>query len=291
MTPSNNDFYTNLISVVAHDLKTPISAAKGFIELVQQIGPLNEQQQKFSDRALNTLDRMERLIANLLEYTRLESGADLNLQECDLRAIIAESVALMEGAALQRGVTIEEQVDSSVGKVNGDVRLLGQVVNNLIGNAIKYNREGGSIRVMLSNDAGMVRVDVRDTGVGIPPEDLQHVFERFFRSKNNAKLKVEGSGLGLAIVQTIIDRHGGHIWAESVPDEGSTFSFTLPRLTAPRVKRRTAKTTEVRATGTQKAVRAYPVTDAAPAEEADTVDDDLQEATESPETDSKSDTI
>jgi signal transduction histidine kinase len=116
----------------------------------------------------------------------------------------------------------------------GDVRLLSQVINNLLSNAVKYNKDGGSVWVKVSEDDHDLRVDVRDTGRGIPSEDLPKVFERFFRSKHNAGTKIEGSGLGLAIVDAIIQKHGGRIWVESEFGEGSTFSFTLPRYHATR---------------------------------------------------------
>jgi len=231
---SHEDFYTDLISIVAHDLKTPISAVKGFIELVQQAGPLNDQQQHFSERALQSLQRMERLVVDLLEYTRISSDTELNPVECDLGVLIRESVEMLEEVAAKREIQFNIEMDDKNGLVMGDVRLLSQVVNNLLSNAVKYNKDGGSVWVTVSNTEQDLQVDVRDSGRGIPPEDLPKVFERFFRSKHNSGTKIEGSGLGLAIVDAIIQKHGGRIWVESEFGEGTTFSFTLPRYHATR---------------------------------------------------------
>ena len=228
MSSHEDDYYTDLISVVAHDLKTPISAVKGFIDLVQQAGPLNERQQHFSDRALASLDRMEHLIADLLEYTRINRGMKMEPIECDVRGLVADAVELVEELAARREVTIHVHDKSGSLMVMADVRLLSEVLNNLIGNAVKYNRDGGKVDVTVSHDDDNVRVDVRDTGIGIAPDDVPHVFERFFRAKGDSASRVEGSGLGLAIAESVIRQHGGRIWAESVEGEGSTFSFTLP---------------------------------------------------------------
>lgn len=229
MSLQHDDFYNDLISIVAHDLKTPISAVKGFIELVQQAGPLNDQQTYFSERALTTLQRMENLVSDLLEYTRLNAETQFDLVEFDLRQVIFDAVEMLEEVATRRQITFQTEVQEDAVLVTADARLIGQVVNNLISNAIKYNREGGLVAIRIYKSDENIRVDVQDTGFGIPQDDVHRVFDRFYRVKGNpGSAKVEGSGLGLAIVQTIIQKHNGRIWVESVEGEGSTFSFVLP---------------------------------------------------------------
>ncbi len=272
MSTQQEDFYTDLISIVAHDLKTPISAVKGFIELVQQAGPLNDQQQHFSDRALLSLQRMERLVADLLEYTRLNSATRFDLVACDVGVLIREAVELLEANAARRDIAIQVTIDATNAVVMADARLMSQVIHNLIGNAVKYNQDGGLVSVRVSDAPGELRVDVKDTGVGIQPDDVGRVFERFYRAKGNAGTKVEGSGLGLAIAQTVVRKHGGRIWVESVQGEGSTFSFTLPRPASAQRDRDEL---------------AYEVGSEAP----DAVDDNMQEAREMPDTDSHSDVV
>ncbi|MBC7871556.1 MAG: HAMP domain-containing histidine kinase [Chitinophagaceae bacterium] len=225
---TDQDFDAELINIVAHDLKTPVSAAKGFIDLVQQLGPLNERQLHFSQRALAALDRMEQLIGDLLDFARLEGGVTLKASNCDVSALISDAVDLMEDVAGRRGIKIHIEGVTQKAVVKGDSRLLGQVINNLISNAIKYNRENGRVEIILDRNEDKLRVDIRDTGIGIPPEDIPRVFERFFRSQLGTEAKIEGTGLGLAITRSILQMHGGQIWVESLVGEGSTFSFTLP---------------------------------------------------------------
>lgn len=226
---SSSDFERDLISIVAHDLKTPIGAVKGFIELIQQMGPLNDAQKKFADRALGGLDRMEHLVTNLLDLSRVESEIEIVLIPCDLRKVIQESIELLQGMAVRRNITLMLDVHPGTGFVIGDARLLSLVLNNLLSNAIKYNRDGGEVLVTLLDDGQYVRVDIKDTGIGIAEKDIPHVFKRFYRASTGKEKKIEGSGLGLSIVELIIHRHKGRIWLESEQGVGSTFSFTLPR--------------------------------------------------------------
>lgn len=220
---------SDLLAVVAHDLKAPISAVRGYIELIQRAGDLNPLQLKYCDRAMGGLERMEGLINALLEMARLEQGEALKYEDCNLETIIRSAVDLVESLAEQKAVAIHVSLDDDLDVVRGDRGLLGQVFNNLLTNAIKYNRNGGSIQVTASNQSDFVRIDVRDDGVGIPESDQPHVFELFFRAGNSAKTRAAGSGLGLAIAKAIIQKHEGYIWVNSVEGEGSTFSFTIPR--------------------------------------------------------------
>ncbi len=225
---TDQDFDAELINIVAHDLKTPVSAAKGFIDLVQQLGPLNERQLHFSERALAALDRMEQLIGDLLDFARLEGGVTLKATDCDISALISDAVDLMEEFAGRRGIKISMEGVAKKAVVKGDSRLLGQVINNLLSNAIKYNQDNGRVEVIIHLYKDSLRVDIHDTGIGIPAKDVPRVFERFFRSQLGTEAKIDGTGLGLAITRSILQMHGGQIWVESVVGEGSTFSFTLP---------------------------------------------------------------
>ncbi len=276
-----SNFDTDLISIVAHDLKTPISAVKGFIELLQHSGPLTERQMHFSERALHGLKRMELLIVNLLDFARLEANAPLDMSACDMGAIITDVIEMMESSGGQRGISIEADIAADLQPIVGDARLLSQLVNNLLSNAMKYNVDDGKIWVNARNEQAFIRVDIRDSGIGIPADEIPHVFERFFRVKSESSHRVEGSGLGLAIVYAIVQRHDGHIWVESKPGEGSTFSFTLPH-------------TARRDPDSESSIRdIYNFSTAPPdegsSEQLDAVDDNMQESREESQTDSHSD--
>jgi signal transduction histidine kinase len=222
------DYQRNLISTVVHELKTPIAAARGFIELVQQVGPLNPTQTRYTERAMGALQRMELLIASLLEMARLDSDMAITLVVCDLKVLIADAVEMLQAITHKRRIQVEVNIEENARYVMGDLGLLSQVVSNLISNAVKYNRDGGRVAVNAQLVAGSVRVEIHDTGLGISPDDLEHVFEPFMRAKTGER--IEGSGLGLWIAETVVRKHGGRIWAESVLGDGSVFSFTLPAI-------------------------------------------------------------
>lgn len=216
------------LNAVAHALKTPINSVSGCLDLIQQLGPLNERQQQFADRAMSGLRRMEHLVARLTDISWIDADMPLRVSTCDLSVLINEAVDLLKEAADQRSITVHVDVDGRTAQVEGDAQLLGQVIDNLVGNAIKYNRQGGTVWVTATHEGDAVLVAVRDTGLGILPEDQPRVFDRFYRSRDDAKRRIEGSGLGLAITQAIIHKHRGRIWLESQPGEGSVFWFTIP---------------------------------------------------------------
>jgi signal transduction histidine kinase len=216
------------LHTVAHDLKTPINSVRGCIELVKQLGPLNERQEHFVSRAMAGLQRMEHLVSRLLDISWVDAEVELDLSEVSLQTAIEEAVNLLDEMASVRNIPVEIQGDPQLEMIVVDSRRLAQVLDNLISNAIKYNRDGGTVSVSVERDNEYVRVGVKDTGIGISEEDQPRIFERFFRSRHGVALKIEGSGLGLAITKAIIERHGGRIWFESVFGEGTIFYFILP---------------------------------------------------------------
>jgi signal transduction histidine kinase len=210
----------------AHELKTPIAAVRGFLELVHQAGQLNELQLRYLDRAFGGLQRMEMLIASILETNVSNSVLSMQSEPVDLLRLVDDAVELIQGIAHSREIEIELDIPDDARYIEADSRLLGQVLNNLLSNAVKYNHDQGAVRVqaMLLEDA--IQISVQDNGIGIPAEDYDRIFEPFVRA--HAPDGIEGSGLGLSIVATIVKQHGGRIWVESAPGEGSSFFFTLP---------------------------------------------------------------
>jgi signal transduction histidine kinase len=229
MTDFQNNYQRDLIATVVHELKTPIAAVRGFIELVEQTGPLNATQSRYSERAMGALQRMEMLVVSLLEMARLESDVSLSFAQCDLQVLIEDAVEMIQGMAEKRSITLQIEIEEEARYVQGDAGLLNQVISNLMSNAVKYNREGGQIFVSaIAASQDQVQIEVRDTGMGMDSGDLARVFEPFTRLRTGER--IEGSGLGLWIADTIVRKHGGRIWVESTLGEGSVFRFTLPRM-------------------------------------------------------------
>lgn len=217
------------LAAIAHDLNGPITAAKGNIELFQLAGPMNDKQQRFSERALASLVEMEKLVRLLLDLAWLESGHRLVTTEVDIEEMIDVSVTIAETVAARKKVSLVVEVDPSTGTMQADSDRLPQVPNNLLTNAIKFNRDGGTVWIKTRGTEDDVIIVVQDNGPGITPENLPHLFERFYRGKPNSAGKIDGTGLGLAIVKGVTDKHHGTITVESVLGEGTTFTVTLPR--------------------------------------------------------------
>ncbi len=226
MTEQGNKYETELISIVAHDLKAPISATRGFIELIEQVGSLNDKQTYFLNRAFSSLTRMEEIIEGLLDYVQIETGLTLQIELLNISDLIDHEIEFMGELAAQNEITIHFDRDSKCPKVAIDARLIRHVISNLLSNAIKYNRKGGDIWISAVAQANVLRVSVRDNGLGIPEKRLPYVFDRFVRAHEDTD--INGTGLGLAICRSIIKLHKGHIWVESEQHKGSIFSFTLP---------------------------------------------------------------
>jgi signal transduction histidine kinase len=216
------------LHTVAHDLKTPINSVRGCVDMVMQLGPLNERQEHFAERALAGLKRMEHMVNRLLDITWVDADAPLEIDEVSLYDVVNEPVDLLREMADKRNIRLEVELDPRVDTISVDVRRLGQVIDNLVSNAIKYNHDGGTVSVKVVYQYDSLLVTVQDSGIGIAQDEQARVFERFFRSRRGIELRIEGTGLGLAIARAIVHKHNGRIWFESQPDQGTTFFFTLP---------------------------------------------------------------
>ncbi len=219
-----------LIGDVAHELRTPLTVIKGTMEgLMDGILPAaSETYQQVYQEA----DRLQRLVADLQELSRVESSAvPLNLQAIPVQRLVEMVRSRMSRLFEDKGVNLKITQPEHLPAVLGDEDRLTQVLVNIVGNALKYTPEGGWVEISARLQGGFVTLAVRDTGIGISSEHLPHIFTRFYRVDKSRARASGGSGIGLTIAKSIVEAHGGRIWLESDGEgKGSTFSFTLPTI-------------------------------------------------------------
>ncbi len=229
---SLDEMKSTLLANVSHELQTPLVSVKGYTEMIlkEKLGPLTEQQRRGLEVSLKNVNRLIGLIDNLLSFSRMEGEmVDLRPETFPLRPVVDEAVETVRARAQERQIEIVVSERLNDAAVRADRDKISQVFVNLLSNAIKFNRLGGQVRVEAEGGRrGFVKVEVRDTGIGIPREALDKIFERFYQVDPSAARKQDGTGIGLSIVKNILRMHGCMIRADSVLGEGSVFSFTLP---------------------------------------------------------------
>jgi signal transduction histidine kinase len=228
----DRDRSRDFLADVSHELRTPIAATRTFIELLQGPAGLDaEARAEFLDSSAVQLDRLDWLAQNLLELSKLDSGLVLlELRPDDVRGTIESAVEQQLGTAERKGIRLESALPDRPLRIRHDSPRIGQVVSNLVGNALKFTPRGGEVHVSAQRHGdGGARIEVTDTGVGIHPDELPHIFERFYRGSEANEARGTGSGLGLAIVKSIVDMHHGTIEVESRVGRGSRFVVTLPK--------------------------------------------------------------
>lgn len=212
-----------------HGLRSPLAAVQSLLRLVAEgfAGEAGERSRELINRAIRRTEQLIDLVNDLLRYSRLQAVNELETrQHVSLEALLADTVESLRPLADEKGLSLE--VSAQPATVLGDPENLADLANNLISNAIKYTPAGGRVEVRLWQEGEWVRLDVSDTGIGIPPEALDYVFEEFYRAGNAKAVEPGGTGLGLAIAKRVVTVHGGSIWVTSEPGSGSTFSVRLP---------------------------------------------------------------
>jgi signal transduction histidine kinase len=219
----------DLVANVSHELKTPISALRAHMENL--LDGVEEPNPALLAVMLAQADRLTRLVDQLLDLSRLESG-DLRLDRhaVDLAPLVDQVFTEVAVARPDRArtLTFRNEVPPDLPAVSADPERIHQVLFNLLDNAFRFTREGGSVRAEGKHDEGWCEVSVQDDGPGIPEDQLPLVFERFYRVEPSRSRDDGGTGIGLAIARSIVEAHGGRIWAESADGHGSTFRFVLP---------------------------------------------------------------
>ncbi len=216
---------------MSHELRTPLNAIIGFSEVLGEgiFGELNEKQREYVDDIRGSGHHLLSLINDILDLSKIEAGRlELHLAGFSLPDAVQNALVLMKERALRRGVNLHAELSPALGELLADERKLKQVLINLLSNAVKFTPEGGSVTVRGTPAGCGVRMEVRDTGIGIPERDQTLIFEEFRQAEGEHTRRHEGTGLGLALSKRLVELHGGEIGVESEPGRGSTFFFTLP---------------------------------------------------------------
>lgn len=220
---------SDFIHTVSHDLRSPLTAILGYMELIERTGPLNENQLDFLRRLQGSVQHITNLVNELLDLGRLEAGFDMRREAVQLENVLKFSLDVFDGQIKKKKQNLIVHIAKDLKPIRANPIRIRQMLDNLIGNAIKYTPTGGKINVRMAMEDNQVTVRIEDSGPGIPLEEQTRIFEKFYRATNRPE-SVEGSGLGLAIVKSIVDSHQGRVWVESKAGKGSTFVVLLPML-------------------------------------------------------------
>ena len=215
------------VNTVSHDLRSPLTAILGYVELIERAGKVNAQQTEFIQRVKTSVHATTNLIDDLLDLGRMEVGALDELAPVNMKLLAVNVMTNLQPAVQAKSQTLHLGKTANLPPVLGSRTQLSQLMDNLIGNAVKYTPPGGKIWVTLREEQKQLIMRVTDSGPGIPLEEQGRIFEKFYRASNAGK-EVQGTGLGLAIVKTIVDNHRGRIWVDSKLGEGSIFTVVLP---------------------------------------------------------------
>jgi signal transduction histidine kinase len=223
---------SDFVSNVSHELRTPLTAIKGAVDLVlrEVPGPLTEKQAHYLARVRSNTQHLAGLINDLLDLSKIESGKiEVQWSRVSLGGLMQEMVETLRPVAVEKVIALEAAIIEPVILVWADRDKVNQILMNLIGNAIKFTPEQGTITISAStNGNGSIQVSVSDTGPGIPLEEQEKIFAKFYQISKVGETKPRGTGLGLAICKALVELHGGRIWVESEISRGSNFHFTLP---------------------------------------------------------------
>ncbi|NOX97357.1 MAG: GAF domain-containing sensor histidine kinase [Nitrospirae bacterium] len=227
-----NEVKTELVSTVSHELRTPLTSIKEAISLVLEraVGEINAEQEKFLRMAAKNVDRLVNLTESLLDLSRVEAGkAEMRRALVDVSGIADEVVASLKMQADGKKITLRNHCPDGLPRIYADRESLIQVFTNLLSNALKFTPEGGDVMIAGEDTGEDLRIDVIDTGAGIPADKFEIIFDKYAQLDKSFLKGEKGAGLGLAIAKDIVKSHKGDIWVESELGKGSKFSFTLPR--------------------------------------------------------------
>jgi signal transduction histidine kinase len=229
-----DEIKSEFVSVASHELRTPLAAIKNAVQLILKgkTGPINETQGKFLLMAERNINRLMNILNDLLDLSRIESGKMvMKFEELDLKGPIELILSSFKAQADEKTIKLNMEVPKEIPPVYGDREKIEQILANLVGNAIKFTPEGGEILISAQSydgDGNMTGISVRDSGIGIPENQRDKIFEKFHQVEESLQRSSGGTGLGLAITKGLVEAHQGKIWVESEMGKGSIFTFTLP---------------------------------------------------------------
>jgi len=227
---------SEFVSTVSHDLRSPLTLMRGYATMLEMAGELNDQQKNYTRMIVQGVDNMAKLVNNLLDLGRIDFGVGLQVENIPVLSIIERVTGSLQILARDKEISLSVEIPKDVPHaVEADQALLYQAVYNLVENAIKYTPQGGDVLVKLDPSTTDLIFAIKDSGIGIPKDDIEKLFGKFYRGTNREALKQRGTGLGLAIVKSVAERHGGKVWVESELGMGSTFFMQIP-LTQPKEK-------------------------------------------------------
>ena len=225
---------SEFVATVSHDLRSPLTLMRGYATMLEMVGELNEQQQSYVKKIVTGVENMTRLVNTLLDLGRIELGVGLQVENVSVLDILERVTSALQLQASQKNIVFNLEIPKDMPHaIEADQALLHQAIYNLVENAIKYTPEKGSVTVRTRTEKNNLIFEIQDNGIGIEPEDMPRLFEKFYRGKQREARAQHGSGLGLAIVRSIAESHGGRVWVESQPGKGSTFYLLIP-LTQPK---------------------------------------------------------
>ncbi|MEW6556166.1 MAG: GAF domain-containing protein [Elusimicrobiota bacterium] len=228
-----NKIKDDFVSMVSHELRTPLTAIKGFVHVVldEEAGKINDQQKKFLRIVEQSSNHLTRLISDLLDLSKIEKGLIiLRIEKLNLSDVVKKSIETNINQIKHKNINIKLEIDKEIPNIDGDFSRLLQVYDNLVSNAVKFTPNGGDISIIVKNKGDFVLSAITDTGIGIPKEEHEKIFDKFYQIDSSYTRIATGTGLGLYIAKSIIELHGGNIWIDSAPAKGSTFSFLLPKI-------------------------------------------------------------
>jgi two-component system phosphate regulon sensor histidine kinase PhoR len=220
---------SEFVTAVSHDLRSPLTAILGYVELLERVGSLTPQQQEFIKRIKFSVEQITRLVTDLLDLGRIEAGLDNTKEKTPISVLARYSAESLRGITDTKDIHLQVEVDDDLPLVSGDPIRLRQMIGNLLENAVKYSSRGGTVHLEALSEDHQVILRVSDNGPGIPPSEQPYLFDKFFRASNVPE-DVPGTGLGLSIVKSIVDNHDGRIWVDSQVGKGTTFTVVLPAL-------------------------------------------------------------